>query len=114
MRDKFIDEITTPSTRLRSHKDALRKALTFGADATLLFTEPSVADADALATMEGFATAIRKVGAVSRRPDVTFTGEPAIDGDITQPGPGIIERFGGLQLTHVAGIAGLDLASRAP
>lgn len=113
LRDKSGGEVTVLTMGPIAAEDSLRKALTFGADRAVLLTDRVFAGADTLATTYALATAIRKIGEEYGPPDLIFAGKQTIDGDTAQVGPGIAKRLGAVQLTYVAGITDLDLASRA-
>ncbi|MCP3460666.1 electron transfer flavoprotein subunit beta/FixA family protein [Bradyrhizobium sp. CCGUVB23] len=113
LRDKIGGEVTVLTMGPIAAEDSLRKALTFGADRAVLLTDRVFAGADTLATTYALATAIRKIGEEYGPPDLIFAGKQTIDGDTAQVGPGIAKRLGVVQLTYVAGITSLDLASRA-
>ncbi|MCP3475885.1 electron transfer flavoprotein subunit beta/FixA family protein [Bradyrhizobium sp. CCGUVB1N3] len=113
LRDKIGGEVTVLTMGPIAAEDSLRKALTFGADRAVLLTDRVFAGADTLATTYALATAIRKIGEEYGPPDLIFAGKQTIDGDTAQVGPGIAKRLGVVQLTYVAAITSLDLASRA-
>lgn len=113
LRDKIGGQVTVLTMGPIAAEDSLRKALTFGADRAVLLTDRVFAGADTLATTYALATAIRKIGEEYGPPDLIFAGKQTIDGDTGQVGPGIAKRLGVVQLTYVAGITSLDLASRA-
>ncbi|WP_027524808.1 electron transfer flavoprotein subunit beta/FixA family protein [Bradyrhizobium sp. Ec3.3] len=113
LRDRLGGEVTVLTMGPIAAEDSLRKALTFGADRAVLLTDRVFAGADTLATTYALATAIRKIGEEYGPPDLIFAGKQTIDGDTAQVGPGIAKRLGVVQLTYVAGITSLDLASRA-
>jgi electron transfer flavoprotein beta subunit len=111
-RDKLGGEVTVLTMGPPSAEDALRKALTFGADRAVLLTDRFFAGADTLATTYALATAIRKIASDYGTPDLVFTGKQTIDGDTAQVGPGVAKRLGFLQLTYVAKIQSLDQDAR--
>jgi electron transfer flavoprotein beta subunit len=113
LRDQFGGEVTILTMGPPSAEDSLHKALTYGADRAILLTDRFFAGADTLATTYALATAIRKIAATFRAPDIVFTGKQTIDGDTAQVGPGIAKRLGLLQLSYVARIASVDPATRS-
>jgi len=96
-----------------SAEDALRKALTFGADRAVLLTDRFFAGSDTLATSFALAQAIRKIGETWGAPDIVFAGKQTIDGDTAQVGPGIARRLELAQLTYISKIVRVDPAVRA-
>jgi len=107
LRDRFGGEVTVLTMGPAMAEDALRKALTFGADRAVLLTDRFFAGSDTLATTYALATAIRKIGDSWGPVDIVFTGKQTIDGDTAQVGPGIARRLGLNQLTYVARLAEL-------
>ncbi|PDT25238.1 nitrogen fixation protein FixA, partial [Rhizobium sp. L9] len=93
-------------------EDALRKALTYGADRAVLLTDRHFAGSDTLATSFALSRAIAKIGEAFGTPDIVFTGKQTIDGDTAQVGPGIAKRLDLLQLTYVAKIVSVDINGR--
>lgn len=77
-------------------QNALREALSMGADEAILITDRAFAGADTLATSEALAGALRKL-----EYDIVFAGRQAIDGDTAQVGPEIAEHLGIPQVTYV-------------
>ncbi len=112
VRDRLGGQVTVLTMGPLSAEDSLRKALSFGVDRAVLLTDRRFAGADTLATTYALATAIRRIGATYGAPDIVFTGKQTIDGDTAQVGPGIAKRLGILQLTYVARLASVDLATR--
>lgn len=91
--------------------EALRKALSFGADEAVLLTDRALAGSDTLATSAALAAAIAKLG--EQQPvDIVICGKQTIDGDTAQVGPGIATRLGFAQLTYVDRVEAVDLAAR--
>ncbi|WP_027144872.1 electron transfer flavoprotein subunit beta/FixA family protein [Mesorhizobium sp. WSM3626] len=112
LRDIDGGEVTVLTMGPPMAEDALRKALTYGADRAVLLTDRFFAGSDTLATSFALAQAIGKIGETFGPPDIVFTGKQTIDGDTAQVGPGIAKRLDFLQLTYVARIASLDLDAR--
>ncbi|WP_404294756.1 electron transfer flavoprotein subunit beta/FixA family protein (plasmid) [Microvirga sp. RSM25] len=109
LRDAHGGEVTVLTMGPPMAEDALRKALTYGADRAVLLTDRYFAGSDTLATSFALSQAIAKVGETFGTPDIVFTGKQTIDGDTAQVGPGIAKRLDLLQLTYVAKIASIDL-----
>jgi electron transfer flavoprotein beta subunit len=112
LRDEQGGEVTVLTMGPPSAEDALRKALTFGADRAVLLTDRFFAGSDTLATCYALAQAIRKIGETWGAPDIVFAGKQTIDGDTAQVGPGVARRLGLNQLTYISKIASLDAAAR--
>jgi electron transfer flavoprotein beta subunit len=108
LRDRLGGEVTVLTMGPPMAEDALRKALTFGADRAVLLTDRQFAGSDTLATTYALATAIRKIAEMWGPPSLVFTGKQTIDGDTAQVGPGIAKRLGLTQLTYVSRIDDLD------
>ncbi|MEI9401902.1 electron transfer flavoprotein subunit beta/FixA family protein [Mesorhizobium argentiipisi] len=112
LRDIDGGEVTVLTMGPPMAEDALRKALTYGADRAVLLTDRFFAGSDTLATSFALSQAICKIAEAFGPPDMVFTGKQTIDGDTAQVGPGIAKRLELLQLTYVAKIASLDLDAR--
>ncbi len=108
LRDQHGGEVTVITMGPPMAEDALRKALTFGADRGVLLTDRYFAGSDTLATSFALASAIEKIGQLYGRPDIVFAGKQTIDGDTAQVGPGIAKRLDLLQLTYVAKVSAAD------
>ncbi|TPW28516.1 electron transfer flavoprotein subunit beta/FixA family protein [Martelella alba] len=113
LRDTHGGEVTVLTMGPPMAADALRKALTYGANRAVLLTDRYFAGSDTLATSFALSAAIEKIGRDFGAPDVVFTGKQTIDGDTAQVGPGIAKRLGLNQLTYVAKLGPLDLEARA-
>jgi electron transfer flavoprotein beta subunit len=111
LRDRYGGEVTVLTMGPPMAEDALRKALTFGADRAVLLTDRFFAGSDTLATTYALATAIARIGTEWGVPNLVFTGKQTIDGDTAQVGPGVAKRLGLTQLTYVSEIESLDLKS---
>ncbi len=71
-------------------EDALREAISLGADEAFLVTDRAFAGADTWATSYTLAAAIRNMGDF----DLVLCGKQAIDGDTAQVGPSLAEQLG--------------------
>jgi len=111
LKDQFGAKVTVLTMGPKMADQALRKALSFGADEAVLLTDRAFAGSDTLATSYALSSAIRKIGE-SDPIDMVFCGKQTIDGDTAQVGPGIAKRLGLQQLTYVSRIESLDLAAR--
>jgi len=112
LRDQHGGEVTVLTMGPPSAEDALRKALTFGADRAVLLTDRFFAGSDTLATSFALAQAIRKISEAWGAPDIVFAGKQTIDGDTAQVGPGIARRLDLNQLTYISKISKVDAAAR--
>ncbi|WEX79703.1 electron transfer flavoprotein subunit beta/FixA family protein (plasmid) [Sinorhizobium numidicum] len=113
LRDSHGGKVTVLTMGPAMAEEALRKSLTYGADGAVLLTDRCFAGSDTLATSFALSKAIAKIGDAFGTPDIVFTGKQTIDGDTAQVGPGIAKRLNFRQLTYVAKITSIDLASRA-
>ncbi|WP_416068587.1 electron transfer flavoprotein subunit beta/FixA family protein (plasmid) [Rhizobium sp. YTUHZ045] len=113
VRDLHGGEVTVLTMGPPMAEEALRKALTYGADRAILLTDRHFAGSDTLATSFALSQAISQIGNSFDMPDIVFTGKQTIDGDTAQVGPGIAKRLNLVQLTYVAKITSIDLSARA-
>lgn len=109
LRDEMGGEVTVLTMGPPMAEDSLRKALTFGANRTVLLTDRFFAGSDTLATSFALASGIEKISQTWGAPEIVFTGKQTIDGDTAQVGPGIAKRLDLQQLTYVAKINKVDL-----
>lgn len=112
LRDAHGGKVTVLTMGPSMAADALRKAMTFGADQAVLLTDRYFAGSDTLATSFALSSAIAKIGELYGEPDIVFAGKQTIDGDTAQVGPGIAKRLGLMQLTYVAKISAIGLEKR--
>ena len=77
-------------------EEALRRALSMGADEAILVSARAFAGSDTWATSYILGRAIRKLGDV----DLVICGKQAFDGDTAQVGPGLAEQLGIPQVTY--------------
>jgi electron transfer flavoprotein beta subunit len=103
LKDRYGAQVTVISMGPPQAKEALRKALSLGADAALLLTDRAFAGADTLATSYVLAAAV-----AAFTPDLVFCGKQAIDGDTAQVGPGIATRLQYSQLTYISKVKQVD------
>jgi electron transfer flavoprotein beta subunit len=112
LRDELGGEVTVLTMGPPSAEDALRKALTYGANRAVLLTDRFFAGSDTLATSFTLAQAIRKISENWGAPDIVFCGKQTIDGDTAQVGPGVARRLELNQLTYISKISKIDPAAR--
>jgi electron transfer flavoprotein beta subunit len=111
LKDQFGAKVTVLTMGPKMADQALRKALTFGADEAILLSDRAFAGSDTLATSFALTAAIAKIGDAEPI-DIVFCGKQTIDGDTAQVGPGIATRLGLQQLTYVSKIVSIDKGAR--
>ena len=84
-------------------EDALREAISLGADDAVLLTDGAFGGSDTWCTSYALAMTLRKLD-----PDIVFCGMQAIDGDTGQVGPGIAVHMNYAQVAYVAEIQSLE------
>ncbi len=84
-------------------EDALREAISLGADEGILLSDRAFAGSDTWCTSYALARALMKL-----EPDLVFCGMQAIDGDTGQVGPGIAIHMNYAQTAYVAHVVALD------
>ncbi len=97
LREKFGGEVIALSMGPQKAVQALKEAISVGADRAILLSDRAFGGSDTWATSYVLAKAISKVGAA----DLVICGKQAIDGDTAQVGPGIAAHLGWLQATCV-------------
>ncbi|MGV8891538.1 MAG: electron transfer flavoprotein subunit beta/FixA family protein [Burkholderiaceae bacterium] len=111
LKDQFGGRVTVLTMGPPQAEAALRKCISFGADAAILVTDRAFAGADTLATSYALAAAIKQIS-TDLTVDLVFTGKQTIDGDTAQVGPGIAKRLELQLLTYVSKVESLDMTSR--
>ncbi|MGZ2433739.1 electron transfer flavoprotein beta subunit [Rhizobium pisi] len=111
LRDRYGGKVTVLTMGPPMAKQALEKALAYGADEAVLLSDRHFAGSDTLATSFAISRAITNLG-LRHAPDIVFTGKQTIDGDTAQVGPGIARRLELQQLTYVTKIVSVDLHAR--
>ena len=107
IKDKFGGFVTVITMGPPQAENALRKALSFGADDAILVTDRAFAGADTLATSFALASAIRQIEK-NMPVDLVFCGKQTIDGDTAQVGPGIAKRLNLELLTYISSIVSVN------
>jgi len=97
LKERFGGTVTAISMGPPQAENALREAVSLGADKAVLVSDKAFAGSDTLATSYALATAIQKLGDI----DIIITGKQAIDGDTAQVGPGIAVHLDLPQITYV-------------
>lgn len=111
IKDKFGGFVTVITMGPPQAENALRKALSFGADDAILVTDRAFAGADTLATSFALASAIRQIEK-TMPVDMVFCGKQTIDGDTAQVGPGIAKRLNLELLTYISSIVSVSETRR--
>ncbi|RWY66722.1 electron transfer flavoprotein subunit beta/FixA family protein [Rhizobium sp. WSM1325] len=111
LRDRYGGKVTVLTMGPPMAKQALEKALAYGADEAILLSDRHFAGSDTLATSFAISRAITNLG-LRHAPEIVFTGKQTIDGDTAQVGPGIARRLELQQLTYVTKIVSVDLHAR--
>jgi electron transfer flavoprotein beta subunit len=111
IREKHGGTVTVLTMGPPQAAEALREAISLGADEAVLVSDRAFAGADTLATAYTLAAAIRKLaGAPAGTPegaplgsgaDIILMGRQAIDGDTGQVGPGVAENLGIPHITDI-------------
>lgn len=104
LKEKHGGSVTAISMGPPEAEQALRDALSRGADRAVLLTDKAFAGADTLATSYTLAAAVRVLGEY----DLIICGEKTVDGDTGQVGPELAEHLG---IPHIAYVFSLDVAS---
>jgi len=99
LKEKLGGKVTIVCMGPPQAKEALKKAMSFGADRAVLLSDRAFGGSDSLATAYILSSAIQKIHETEPI-DLVFTGKEAIDGDTAQTGPGIAQRLGFPQLTY--------------
>ncbi|HID30402.1 MAG TPA: electron transfer flavoprotein subunit beta/FixA family protein [Desulfobacterales bacterium] len=104
LKDIYGGDVTVLTMGPPQAENALREALSLGADKGILLSDRAFAGADTLATTYTLARAIKKLVPV----DLVLCGKQAIDGDTAQVGPGLAVRLGIPYVTCVTALSVLD------
>ena len=107
LKEQHGGKVTIISMGPPQAKDALKRAMSFGADRAILLSDRLFAGSDTLATAYILTGAIKKINQ-EEAVDIILCGKEAIDGDTAQTGPGIAQRLGIPQLTYVIKIREID------
>ena len=90
LREKHGGMVTAVSMGPPQAAEALKEAVSLGADEVVLISDRAFAGADTWATSYALAKAIRKIGSY----DLVIAGKQAIDGDTAQVGPETADMLG--------------------
>jgi electron transfer flavoprotein beta subunit len=97
LKEKFGGIVTVITMGPPQAEEALREAISLGADEALLVSDKVFAGSDTWATSYTLSRTIQKIG----RFDIIICGKQAIDGDTAQVGPGIAAFLDVPQITFV-------------
>jgi len=95
LRAQYGGTVTVLSMGPPQVADALREAISMGADKAVMLSDINFAGADTLATSYTLAKAVRKIGCF----DLVICGRQAVDGDTAHVGPSLAER---LDIPHIS------------
>ena len=90
LKEQFGGTVTVLSMGPPQVADALREAISMGADKAVMLSDISFAGADTLATSYALARAVEKIGQF----DLVICGRQAVDGDTAHVGPSLAEKLG--------------------
>ena len=90
LREKHGGKVTAVTMGPPQAAEALREAVSLGADEVVLISDRAFAGADTWATSYALAKGIRKIGSY----DLVIAGKQAIDGDTAQVGPETADMLG--------------------
>jgi len=97
LKEKFGGTVTIITMGPPQAEEALREAISLGADGAILISDRAFAGSDTWATSYTLSRAIQKIGKF----DIIICGKQAIDGDTAQVGPGIAAFLDMPQITFV-------------
>lgn len=103
IRERLGGKVTVLTMGPPQAEEALREALSLGADEAVLLSDFAFAGSDTLATSYILAEAIKKIGKF----DIIICGKQAMDGDTAQVGPGISVHLDIPQVTFIKKIEGI-------
>lgn len=97
LKEKFGGRVTVMTMGPPQAEDALREAISLGADDAILVSDRAFAGSDTWATSYTLSRAVRKLDDYA----LVICGKQAIDGDTAQVGPGISAHIDIPQITYV-------------
>jgi len=97
LKETYGGQITVISMGPPQTEEALREAISYGADKAILLSDRLFAGADTLATSYTLAQAIKKIDNF----DLVLCGKEAIDGNTAQVGPELAQRLSLPYITYV-------------
>ncbi|MBM2811419.1 MAG: electron transfer flavoprotein beta subunit/FixA family protein [Chloroflexi bacterium] len=111
LKERFGGKVTVVTMGPTQAINALREAVSLGADVAILCADRGFAGADTLATSYVIWKAIQRVDREDPV-DIMLCGRQALDGDTGQVPPGVATRLGWPQLTSVLKIDEIDFEER--
>jgi len=108
LKEKFGGIVTIVTMGPPQAEEALREAISLGADEAVLISDRAFAGSDTWATSYTLSRAIQKIGKF----DIIICGKQAIDGDTAQVGPGIAAFLDIPQITFVKRIEELKCSEQ--
>ncbi len=105
LKEQFGGKVIVVTMGPPQAEDALREAISLGADEAILISDRAFAGSDTWATSYTLSQVIRKIGDC----DLVICGKQAIDGDTAQVGPGISAHLDIPQVTYVKKIEQVNL-----
>ncbi|MDR1520248.1 MAG: electron transfer flavoprotein subunit beta/FixA family protein [Planctomycetota bacterium] len=103
LRERLGGKVTAISMGPPQAEEALREAISRGADAAVLLSSRALAGGDTLATSLALALAAKKLA-----PDIVLAGKQAVDADTGQVGPEMAARLDWPQVCYVSKIREID------
>jgi len=100
LRELLGGEVIALSMGPEKAAQAIREAVSVGADRGILLSDRAFGGSDTWATSYALAKAIEKIGDV----DLVICGKQAVDGDTAQVGPGIAAHLDWLQAAYVMAV----------
>ncbi|MBN2145617.1 MAG: FAD-binding protein [Candidatus Aureabacteria bacterium] len=110
LKEKYQGRVTVISMGPPQTEEALRKALSLGADSVYLVCDHIFAGADTNSTSLTLSGAVKYLSKTDPV-DLILCGKQSIDGDTAQVGPGIASRLKFNPLTYVDQILNMDLSA---
>jgi electron transfer flavoprotein beta subunit len=111
LKERFGGKVTIVTMGPSQATNALREAISLGADVGILCADRGFAGADTLATSYVIWKALARLNA-EEPVDIMLAGRQALDGDTGQVPPGVATRLGWPQLTSVLKIEEIDFDQR--
>jgi len=108
LRDQFGGKVSVLCMGPPMAEEALKEAMSMGADNAYLLSDRIFAGSDTLATSYALWAAAKQIIKEEGPVDIFFAGKQAIDGDTAQTGPGIATRFNVPLITYVIDIKKVD------
>lgn len=107
LKDQYGGKVTVLTMGPPQAEEALREALSYGADEAVLISDRAFAGSDTWATTYILSLGIKNIGHF----DLILCGKQAIDGDTAQVGPGLAERLKIPYVTYVRRIESIENGS---